>query len=30
MERTLDVLDQARAALGDATPPPCDEEGASP
>jgi hypothetical protein len=30
MDRTLDVLDQARAALGDATQPPCDEEGASP
>jgi hypothetical protein len=27
MERTLRILDEARAAIGDATVPPCDESG---
>jgi hypothetical protein len=27
MERTLDTLDEARAAIGDTTPPPCTDEG---
>jgi hypothetical protein len=27
MERTLRILDQERAIVGDATPPPCDEQG---
>jgi hypothetical protein len=28
MQRTLEILDQARAAVDDETPPPCDEDGA--
>jgi hypothetical protein len=27
MERTLTLLDEARAAIGDDAPIPCDEEG---
>jgi hypothetical protein len=27
MERTLEILDDARAAIGDDAPIPCDEEG---
>ena len=30
MERSLSLIDQARAALGDTTPLPCDEQGAAP
>jgi hypothetical protein len=28
MERTLELLDQARAVVGDRRPPPCNEQGA--
>jgi len=29
MERALHLIDEARAALGDSTPPPCDAKGAT-